>query len=314
MALAALGDMARCRRTRAVALGVVRAGLGGVLARPSGVRLVNRLHRHLSPAQKRRFFYAFLDGAYPVEGDWIVDFAGRPIRLPLRRDFSLSWCAAIGFHGYDAEIHDLYERLATGAHRPRVFFDVGASYGLHSLRWLVHGVRTVSFEPNPACHAWFRECCERNGVQPEIHGVAVADNAGTAELAVPGEAPYEATIVSEVRAGWVGRRDVHLCIVPQISLDDFVAEHGVRPDLVKIDTEGGERLVISGARDVLERARPLVVFESWPGSADRPTIFALLESVGYRIEPLGGPSCPAAPLSRDGFCAAAVMNFLARPQ
>lgn len=292
---------------------MLRAGLGGVLAHPAGLRLVNRLHRRLSPAQKRRFFFAFLEGAYPVEGDWVVDFGGRPITLALRRDFPLSWCAAVGFHGYDAEIHDLYERLLTAARLPRVFFDVGASYGLHSLRWLAHGVRAISFEPNPACHPWFRECCARNGVQPEIHAVAVADKPGTAELAVPEEATYEATIVSAVRAGWAGRGGVSVIGVPRVALDDFVAEHGIVPDLVKIDTEGSERLVLDGARGVLERARPLVVLESWPGSPDRTSIFALLGSVNYRIEPLGWPPVPAAALSLAGFRGAAGMNFVARP-
>ena len=60
--------------------------------------------------------------------------------LPLRRDFPLAWTAAVGFHGYDPELHDMYTRLVKSAFPPRVFFDVGASYGLHSLRLLAHGL------------------------------------------------------------------------------------------------------------------------------------------------------------------------------
>ena len=303
--------MARCSSTRAKLLTVARAGLGAALTRPSGLCVVNRLYRVLSSAQKRRFFYAFLDSLYPVEGDWIVDFAGRRITLPLQREFTLSWCAAVGFHGYDPEIHAFYEQLMRRT-PPRVFFDVGASYGLHSLRFLVHGVRVVSFEPNAACHGWFRACCRRNGVEPEIHAVAIADKSGTAELAVPDEAAYEATIVSEVKQRWVGRRHVRTITVPQIALDDFVTEHGIRPDLLKVDTEGSERLVLTGARRVLESVRPLVVFESWPGSPDRDAIFALLESIDYRIERIALPPRPSA-MSQMELRDAPGMNFLARP-
>lgn len=301
------------RSSRALALDAARAGLGAALRRRVGLRVVNSLHRRLSAAKKRRMFYHFGDRAYAVQGDWVVEFAGRTITLPLRHDFAWSWCAALAFHGYDTELHDLYERLVTSDRGPRVFFDVGASYGLHSLRLLVHGVRVISFEPNPDCHLWFRQCAEQNGVEPEIHALAVADKAGTAELAVPGDATYLGTIVREVRESWAGQHVVRVLTVPQIALDDFVAEHSILPDLVKIDTEGSERLILSGARRVLELARPLVLFESWPRSPDRDTIFALLESVGYRIEPLAWPLRRAAPLSVAGFRDAPGMNFLARP-
>src|SRR5687768_488565 len=98
------------RRARVWALRVVRA----MVSRVFGLRAINALHRRLSPAGRQRFFHLTCDENWRVAGDWLVDFAGRDLVLPLRRDFPLAWTAAVGFHGYDPELHELYASLVTG--------------------------------------------------------------------------------------------------------------------------------------------------------------------------------------------------------
>jgi FkbM family methyltransferase len=297
---------------REAARAAARALLGTVLATPGGVGMVNRLHAALPAGQKRRFFYLFLDGDYRLEGTWTVHFAGRPIRLPLHRDSSVGWAAAVAFHGYDAEIHALYEVLVTGPARPRVVFDVGASYGLHALRFLAHGIRTIAFEPNPLCHGYFLECCALNGLAPELHGVALGDHDGITRLTFPSDATYLGTTAPDVSSQWRGRRDIVTRDVPVTRLDDFVARHRVVPDVVKIDTEGSELAVLRGARRTLQRARPLVLFESWPAREDRGELLDLLDDAGYTVEAAGPPTGRG-----DGattFLASNASNFLARPQ
>src|SRR5262249_14923378 len=136
---------------------------------------------------------------------WTLDFAGRTIVLPLRRDFSLSWQAATAFHGWDPEVHAFYEGLVRSDRPPRLVFDVGANYGSHAIRFFVHGARVVAVEPNPACHEFFRAWCELNGVAAEIVTAAVGDRSGAAELAVPDGATYMGTIVDHVKTRWAGR-------------------------------------------------------------------------------------------------------------
>jgi hypothetical protein len=109
-----------------------------------------------------------------------------------------------------------------------------------------------------------------------------------------------------VAARWHGRDTVTLD-VPVMRLDDVVERDGAVPDLVKIDTEGTEAGVLRGAMTTLERARPLVVFESWPGRHDREVIRDLLHDAGYTIgEVAPGPG-------RD-FIASPASNFVARPR
>ncbi|HEU4369247.1 MAG TPA: FkbM family methyltransferase [Methylomirabilota bacterium] len=300
------------------ARGLAGVALGTVLRRlvttPAGLRAVNNLHRRLDLAAKRRFYYLGCDDeTCLVEGPWLVDFGGRALVLPLHRRFRFAWTAAIAFHGHDTEIHHYYETAVTGPQPPRVFFDVGASYGLHSLKLLAHGARVVSFEPNPACHPFFTECCERNRLHPEIEPVAVGAWTGTAELAVPGSQTYLGTIAGTVKHAWRERPDVVTRTVPRVTLDAFAEERRITPDLVKIDVEGSELAVLEGAHDLLERARPLVVLESWPGSRERAEIFALLGGHGYDVRPLAFPPLPDHSLSLASFLESPDLNFLARP-
>ena len=111
-------------------------------------------------------------------------------------------------------------------------FDVGAHYGLHTLRFLVHGARVLAFEPNPDCHRWLRAWCAANGVACELEPVAVGERAATVVLAVPEGDTCRASILPGVRAGW---RDasVHTVTARQVALDDIVAERGLVPDLVQ---------------------------------------------------------------------------------
>jgi FkbM family methyltransferase len=272
-----------------------------------GLRFVNMLHRRLSPAARCRFFHLCCDPSWRVAGRWTVDFAGRDVRLPLSRDFPDAWLAAIGFHGYDAAVHAFYERLAAGPRPPRVMYDVGASYGLHALRFLVHGARVVAFEPNPECHRWFRAWCAANRVACELEPVAVGERTATAVLAFPEGQTYLGTTNADVRAQWCAAR-IRALTVSQVSLDDFVAAYGLVPDFVKIDTEGSEAAVLRGAVNLLSAAHPMLLFEAWREPGTRRTLWNLLDKHGYAIAAVGD-AC--APLAHGAFLEARDTNFVA---
>jgi hypothetical protein len=72
-------------------------------------------------------------------------------------------------------------------------------------------------------------------------------------------------------------------------LDRVVAESGVgRLDFIKIDVEGAETRVIEGAQAVLERFRPVILFEASDRSlqsqgSSLDALLSLLESCGYLV-------------------------------
>src|SRR5262245_25281839 len=265
----------------------IRTVVRTLVTNPAGLRLVNAMHRRLSPGWRQRFYYLCCDPTWRVSGDWSVDVAGRQIVLPLTRDFPDAWLSAIGFHGYDAELHALYETLLRGPRPPRVVFDVGAHYGLHTLRFLVHGARVLAFEPNPYCHRWLRAWCAANGVACELEPVALGEAAATVVLTVPGSNTCMASILPAARARFRDA-DVYTFTVRQVALDDIVAQRGLVPDLVKIDTEGAELSVLRGAVDLLRTARPTLVFESWRAVGARRALWDILDKHGYAIAAIDG--------------------------
>ena len=81
--------------------------------------------------------------------------------------------------------------------------------------------------------------------------------------------------------------------VPAIALDDFVAEHLIRPvDVIKMDIEGAELRAIRGAKTLLTGVdSPVLVLELNPKtleySGHRPDdLLGLLISYGYAFYPI----------------------------
>lgn len=75
-------------------------------------------------------------------------------------------------------------------------------------------------------------------------------------------------------------------VVPAITLDDVRHEIG-HVDLVKIDAQGAEARIVAGARRLIDRDHPVVLFELWPAgmiAAGTPpaALFAVFDSLRYR--------------------------------
>lgn len=79
-------------------------------------------------------------------------------------------------------------------------------------------------------------------------------------------------------------------VVPMIRLDDFIEEHRIRPDLIKVDTQGFDYFVLRGLEGYLASDTPLSLFtEFWPhgnrmAGASSEEYFALLERSFSTVE------------------------------
>jgi hypothetical protein len=108
------------------------------------------------------------------------------------------------------------------------------------------------------------------------------------QLALSNEA--RAAVEVDFRSSWRhdgSRADLDKTVVDFARLDDWAASRDVnRVDVIKLDVDGYEGLVLEGARETLARFRPRILIEAGADQYrdDRPDAFAILASLGYRLQ------------------------------
>jgi FkbM family methyltransferase len=154
--------------------------------------------------------------------------------------------------------------------------DIGAHDGsiLKALTKLSPTGSHWAFEPIPNLAKQLRKRFPNVTVQQ----VALSDYTGTAEFRlIPGAAAYSGLLARpEVEAG----QEVQLLTVDVRRLDDFIPEE-MPISFVKIDVEGAEAAVLRGAFRLLQRHKPVVVFEC--ASAKLGDCIPTLERAGLRV-------------------------------
>ena len=161
------------------------------------------------------------------------------------------------------------------------FADIGGFVGIYGLTFADRSAGHVDlFEPIP----WNAGRIHRNFMVNrfrdfEVNQSAIGDNTGDATLTVDPELSAEASMLGETNSGGA----THLLDVPTITLDDFY-DNMQMPDLLKIDVEGAENKVLSGAATVLN-SHPDIFMELHQGIFDSAK--GVLEEMGDKLEEAG---------------------------
>jgi FkbM family methyltransferase len=146
-----------------------------------------------------------------------------------------------------------------------VFFDVGAHFGYYSLlgSTLVGKEGSVhSFEPTPSTF----EVLQRNTIsKPNIrtNKLAMWSTPETLQFRDFG-VTYSA--FNSIQAGgvegkmWDGVEGLP-CTVTATSVDEYVRETGVMPNVLKLDAEGAELNIVEGMTETIDRAHPILTVE-----------------------------------------------------
>jgi FkbM family methyltransferase len=157
-------------------------------------------------------------------------------------------------------------------------------FSIVTARWMQSGGRVFAFEPTPITRRALEDHLRLNAVEDRITIVpmAVSDLAGAATFYTVSNS-QENTL-----AGSHSRIPTAVPItVPVTTIDEFCANNGATPALIKMDIEGFEIHALRGARETLLRYRPAVVVElhpmNWPEVGVQPEdLETLLREVGYR--------------------------------
>jgi FkbM family methyltransferase len=178
--------------------------------------------------------------------------------------------------------------------RGATFFDVGAHYGwtaIAAAHCAGKSGRVVAFEASPVLLDILAEHKGANRLrQIEIVGKAVSDADADAIpffLVNKGLSFRNSLTIGPYNAPFIADAEKTTYEVGSITLDQFVSDSGIVPDVIKIDVEGAELLVLQGAERVLERYRPdliLGVHPYWlPQSQTVDQIFDFLKRYEYAI-------------------------------
>jgi len=164
----------------------------------------------------------------------------------------------------------MFEKMAQ---REGAFVDVGAATGWFTIPMILRGYEAHSFEPNPAVAARLRDNAVLNNVELNLCEAAASVSKGDKVLFRNPRVPLTSG----------GSIEAATCSGPQ-----RVTVRGVRIDdevqgpvaLIKIDVEGHELSVLSGARAIIEGQRPPLVLEA-NTDGHRDVLAAWIEARGY---------------------------------
>ncbi len=145
------------------------------------------------------------------------------------------------------------------------FYDVGAHIGFYSLmvERLMGGIgQVMAFEPDPNNVIELRENLSRNGFSgTEVVSAAVWSHSGVVKFQRSGAGhPEESTRRGAVVVSMAEPSDPNLIDAEAITLDSFIQSHPA-PTMIKVDVEGAEVEVLRGAQELLQKARPVWMFE-----------------------------------------------------
>lgn len=200
----------------------------------------------------------------------------------------IDWCLL--FHGaYEPHMQQVFKRLLE---RDAVVVDVGANIGVHTLTLATlvgDSGHVLAVEPNPVIRARLELNLQQNGFKNVmVYGCALGAKDDLMSLRVPTATSEESA--NPGLASLVALDTPHDLVPVEVRrLDDLFDETGLeRLDLIKIDVQGFEMQVLEGTNAIIERFRPIIVFEfeDWAWSkagSDWSAALKLFKTSGYEL-------------------------------
>ena len=219
-------------------------------------------------------------------------------------EFRLTYELAARYGRADKQAYepDIYRAFVDRIRPGMTVLDIGAHVGFFALgaakRVRPQG-RVYAFEPAPENASILERHISFNGFidRVEIVRKVVSDINGVVPFYTNGET-MAASILRENLERWSLQHFDSPTVeleAPSVSLDRFCADANIKPDVIKMDVEGAELQVLRGARQVMSDHPMSIICEVHPvqmescgGSVSE--FEALIESVGYRLQPLDQPA------------------------
>jgi FkbM family methyltransferase len=246
--------------------------MGSIAALPIGLRL--RVRRIPVLAQLQRVLFKALTQASAVETYAVTAGPARGLKLA----FKLPEEKAYWMGTHELPVVELLQNECGAGY---VCWDVGSYIGY------VAAVLGRQSQTPVYCFEPLAENIDRIGLQQklnpgirlEVVPMALGGHSGHAEFVIGNDMTMgklaESTFQSDART-------VRRLNVPMATIDECVSARGLpAPDLIKVDTEGGEYFVLSGGEKTLSAKKPKLMLEVH-GCPEDVKLWELLKRHGYR--------------------------------
>ena len=217
-------------------------------------------------------------------------FFGANMNLALPAGLDLYILGAKGHHSECKLAMFLVKNLKPGNN----FYDIGAHVGYFSLlasHLIGEEGQVVGFEASPdTFELLHKNCYPYQNIH--IENKAVGKDAEQITF-------YEFPVLySEYNSlekkqyedrEWIKKNQAKEVSIPSVSLDFYIEENRIIPDMIKIDVEGGEYTVLQHSAKVLEKYSPVVIMEfippkdgNWENNPHFKAVLWMLEK-GYNM-------------------------------
>jgi FkbM family methyltransferase len=201
------------------------------------------------------------------------------------------WIVGSSIHGcwLGTYEHDKQALVLELVQPDMIVWDIGANAGFYTLafaRIVGKSGRVYAFEPFAENANNLLRHVHLNGLEnTKVIQAALADQSGLAAFSIGKSNAH----------GRISGKDTSY-MVPTFAADDFIARFPKSlPQLIKIDVEGAETAVLSGAAQLLSTCGPDILL-ALHGEAQGRECREILHSRGYRIYYLDGSAADAGPL------------------
>jgi len=225
------------------------------------IRLMEPLERKLMPIEYRLYkispirsiFQAVYKPLIP-DKKILIEIFGQKMYVSLRARHYIQGI-------YERGTTEIFKKVTK---RGMTVFDIGAHIGYYTLlaRSLVGSEGIVyAFEPHPENYERLKENIEINGYT-NCYPInkAVSDKMGKTRLYLHSDSGRSSLLQLEGGNKWIE--------VETITLDEFIKEEGVTPDIIKMDIEGAEFLALKGMKRMIEKCDRLILFVEYEHNKD----------------------------------------------
>lgn len=255
-------------------------------------RGLERLRRRFHPLHRLRAFPPVQWTLERIDRPWLIRIDGVPHPVAVRLGRNLGTVLSSGL-AEEREERDVLVSVAQ-ANECKVFWDVGANYGLFTfaLRAGLPELQLEAFEPDPDYLGLLQRTLELSGRdRVRVHPAALSDKRGSVTFKRDLITGATGTLlVRAQRSEAASERRRAIIEVTASTIDAESARLGT-PDLIKIDVEGAELAVLRGGRGTIKAHMPVIMLEC---TDQQDEVRRFLEELGYEIRDPKSPAFPAA--------------------